>query len=256
MALSLVSFAYLLAYNGGGDLCRTCFDQIQGCAGGSVYPFVATTAQNGLLLGGVAAATETAIVARVPLRFTRILTRSILGSLLIIGRSPPPGTPVDLSALTNAQLSDPLMTSGVEPTALIDEVTSRLAAANTQMEVSRLNAMTQALLAKQKMGRGAHGAVASGDGTAELVGVYRYFVRCLRTRLLQVASVLPPEPAQPQGDTQAKVVPPGKRCQAQVDGGVRRHPDDVDGASLWLRHRVHLVPFFARSCLTRLLTVL
>ena len=41
--------------------CRTCFDQIQGCTGGDDCPFVATTTQNGLLLGGMAAATATAI---------------------------------------------------------------------------------------------------------------------------------------------------------------------------------------------------
>ena len=91
--------------------CRTCFDQIQGCTGGNDCPFVATTAQNGLLLGGVAAATATAIVARdvFPLRFTRVLTRGVLDSLLIIGRRPPPGTAVDVSALTNAELADPVL---------------------------------------------------------------------------------------------------------------------------------------------------
>jgi hypothetical protein len=62
------------------------------------------------------------------------------------------------------------------------------------------------------LGRGSHGAVASGDGTAELVGVYRYCAvlagKVVRTRLSQVASVLPPEMA--QGDAQVKAVPPEK----------------------------------------------
>ena len=109
--------------------CRTCFDQIQGCTGGDDCPFVATTTQNGLLLGGLAAATATAIVARdvFPLRFTRVLTRGVLDSLLIIGRRPPPGTAVNVSALTNVELCDPVQTSGVELEALLDEVTKRLA---------------------------------------------------------------------------------------------------------------------------------
>ena len=70
---------------------------------------------NGLLLGGLAAATATAIVARdvFPLRFTRVLTRGVLDSLLIIGRRPPPGTAVDVSALTSVELTDPVRTSGV-----------------------------------------------------------------------------------------------------------------------------------------------
>ena len=195
--------------------CRTCFDQIQGCTGGDTCPFVATAAQNGMLLGGVAAATATVIVARdvFPLRFTRILTRGVLDSLLIIGRRPPPGTAVDLTALTNAQLTDPLQTSGVEPASILDEVTTRLAAATTQIEIQRLNAMCTAITAKQRLGRGAHGAVASGDGTAELVGVYRYCAvlasKVVRTRLSQVASILPPDAAQGL-DAHAKVVPPEK----------------------------------------------
>ena len=194
--------------------CRTCFDQIQGCTGGDTCPFVATTAQNGLLLGGVAAATATAIVARdvFPLRFTRILTRSVLDSLLIIGRRPPPGTAVDLTVLTNAQLTDPLMTSGVEQASILEEVSKRLGVATSQIEITRLTAICTAITSKQRLGRGSHGAVASGDGTAELVGVYRYCAvlagKVVRTRLSQVASVMPPEMA--QGDAQVKAVPPEK----------------------------------------------
>eukprot|EP00964_Phaeocystis_antarctica_P086852 scaffold55043_cov58-Phaeocystis_antarctica.AAC.1 len=106
-----------------------------------------------MLLGEVAAATATTIVARnvFPLRFMRILTRGVLDSLLIIGRRPPPGTAVDLTALTNAQLADSLMTSGAEPASILDEVTTRLAAATTQMEIARLNAMCTAITSKQRL---------------------------------------------------------------------------------------------------------
>ena len=156
--------------------CRTCFDQIQGCTGGDDCPFVATTTQNGLLLGGLAAATATAIVARdvFPLRFTRVLTRGVLDSLLIIGRRPPPGTAVDVSALTNVELTDPVRTSGVELEALLDEVTKRLGAATSNIELQRLNSISTAIGHKIKLGRGADGAIAVGDGTEELVGVFRY----------------------------------------------------------------------------------
>ena len=194
--------------------CRTCFDQIQGCTGGNDCPFVATTAQNGLLLGGVAAATATAIVARdvFPLRFTRVLTRGVLDSLLIIGRRPPPGTAVDVSALTNAELADPVLTSGVETATILDEVAKRLAAASTQMELSRLNSISTTIGHKLRLGRGADGAVATGDGAAELVGVYRYCAmlagKVVRTRLSQVASVM--TPSAPQTDEQVKPVPPEK----------------------------------------------
>ena len=178
--------------------CRTCFDQIQGCTGGNDCPFVATTAQNGLLLGGVAAATATAIVARdvFPLRFTRVLTRGVLDSLLIIGRRPPPGTAVDISALTNVELTDPVRTSGVELATILDEVTKRLGAATTNIELQRLNSISTTIGHKIKLGRGADGALAAGDGTSELVGVYRYCAmlagKVVRTRLSQVATVMTP----------------------------------------------------------------
>ena len=192
--------------------CRTCFDQIQGCTGGDDCPFVATTTQNGLLLGGLAAATATAIVARdvFPLRFTRVLTRGVLDSLLIIGRRPPPGTAVDVSALTNVELTDPVRTSGVELEALLDEVTKRLGAATSNIELQRLNSISTAIGHKIKLGRGADGAIAVGDGTEELVGVFRYCAmlagKVVRTRLSQVATVITP----PQGDAQVKAVPPEK----------------------------------------------
>ena len=192
--------------------CRTCFDQIQGCTGGDDCPFVATTTQNGLLLGGMAAATATAIVARdvFPLRFTRVLTRGVLDSLLIIGRRPPPGTAVDVSALTNVELTDPVQTSGVEIEALVDEVTKRLGSATSNIEIQRLNSISTALGHKIKLGRGADGALAVGDGTEELVGVFRYCAmlagKVVRTRLSQVATVITP----PQGDAQVKAVPPEK----------------------------------------------
>ena len=192
--------------------CRTCFDQIQGCTGGDDCPFVATTTQNGLLLGGLAAATATAIVARdvFPLRFTRVLTRGVLDSLLIIGRRPPPGTAVDVSALTNVELTDPVRTSGVELEALLDEVTKRLGAATSNIELQRLNSISTTIGHKIKLGRGADGAIAVGDGTAELVGVFRYCAmlagKVVRTRLSQVATVITP----PQGDAQVKAVPPEK----------------------------------------------
>jgi len=189
--------------------CRTCFDQIQGCTGGDDCPFVATTTQNG---GGLAAATATAIVARdvFPLRFTRVLTRGVLDSLLIIGRRPPPGTAVDVSALTNVELTDPVRTSGVELEALLDEVTKRLGAATSNIELQRLNSISTAIGHKIKLGRGADGAIAVGDGTEELVGVFRYCAmlagKVVRTRLSQVATVITP----PQGDAQVKAVPPEK----------------------------------------------
>ena len=210
----LVSLAF-----GEAVTCRTCFDQIVGCTGGAACPFLTTAAANGVLMvgGAAAAGAATALVARdiFPLRFTRVLHRGILDSLLLVGRRPPPGTPVDVSALTTAQLSDPVATAGVELDTLLQEVASRLAAAATQIEISRLNAITTNLSARQKLHSGAKGAVDLGDGTSTLVGVYRYSVvlamRIVRTKHTDVAVVTEGEKAGTEAEGSAgKSVPPAK----------------------------------------------
>ena len=94
-----------------------------------------------------------------------VYARGVLDSLLIIGRRPPPGTAVDVSALTNVELTDPVQTSGVEIEALVDEVTKRLGSATSNIEIQRLNSISTALGHKIKLGRGADGAIAVGDGT-------------------------------------------------------------------------------------------
>ena len=174
--------------------CRTCFDQIQGCAGGAACPLLTTTAQNGMLLGGVAAATATALVARdiFPLRFTRVLARNVLDQLLVVGRRPPPGTPVDLSALTVQQLSDPVRTAGAELDALLSEISSRVAAATNQTEIARLNAITSTLQVRRKIGTGGSAVVDMGQGAPAIVGIFIYSIilatRIVRTKQTDVAA--------------------------------------------------------------------
>ena len=212
--LRAVLFLANLAY-GESVTCRTCFDQITGCTGGNACPLISTTTANGAILAGVAAGTATVLVARnvFPLRFTRVLHRGILDSLLVVGRRPPPGTPVDIGTLTTAQLSDPVATAGVELDAMLQEVGTRLAAATSQLEVSRLNAITTNMTARQKLNSGAKGAVDLGDGTSAIVGVYRYCVvlalRIVRTKPTDVTVVTEGERAG-SSEEGARVVPPAK----------------------------------------------
>ena len=195
--------------------CRTCFDQIGGCTGGANCPLITTSTANGAILAGIAAGTATVLVARdiFPLRFTRVLHRGILDSLLVVGRRPPPGTPVDIGSLSTAQLSDPVATAGVELDSMLQEVGTRLAAATSQLEVSRLNAITTNLTARQKLTSGAKGAVDLGDGTSTIVGVYRYCVvlalRIVRTKPTDVTVVTDGERAG-SSDDGARGVPPAK----------------------------------------------
>ena len=85
-----------------------------------------------------------------------------------------------------------------------------MGSATSNIEIQRLNSISTAIGHKIKLGRGADGAIAVGDGTEELVGVFRYCAmlagKVVRTRLSQVATVTTP----PQGDAQVKAVPPEK----------------------------------------------
>ena len=198
--------------------CRTCFDQIQGCAGGAACPFVTTAANNGVLLAGaaIAAGAASSLVARdiFPLRFTRILSRGVLDALLVVGRRPPPGTAVDLTTLTLPELSDPVRTAGVDLDQILAEVSTRLGVAGTQIEISRLNAITTSLVARQKLKSNVQGAVLHEDGTSTLVGVYRYCVvlasKVARTRQSDVAVVQSEEASTSTEGVGQKTLPPAK----------------------------------------------
>ena len=58
------------------------------------------------------------------------------------------GTAVDLTTLTLPELSDPVRTAGVDLDQILAEVSTRLGVAGTQIEISRLNAITTSLVAR------------------------------------------------------------------------------------------------------------
>ena len=91
-------------------------------------------------------------------------------------------------------------------------------------------------------------ALLVGDGTEELVGVFRYCAmlagKVVRTRLSQVATVITP----PQGDAQVKAVPPEKLVKPKTMA------EFADILVTWTmpRRSSSRVLFFVRSCLTPL----
>ena len=208
--------------------CYTCFDQVPGCTGGADCPFTGRSANNNRLCRGVAmavgavgaaAATKIVVAELFPLRFTKVLTQAVLDCFLVVARRPAPGANVDLSALTLQQLAEPVHTHGADSEAMLDEVSRRLAAAGTQLEISRLNAMANTINAKRNVST-EHGTIADADGKTTVVGVYRYLLvmaaKVVRTRDTDVASVEVEEPS--TGNTAKKVLPPLRQIRPNSVG--------------------------------------
>lgn len=107
--------------------CTTCSDQITGCPGGADCPFIATPVANAALLTGTAAAgaaTVFTVQSILPRSYLRVLTRQVLDSLLAVIRRPLPGSAIDLSGRSLAQLVHDFKTRAAPRNDILSEITS------------------------------------------------------------------------------------------------------------------------------------
>ena len=153
--------------------CFTCYDQIEGCAGGDACPFLATVTANALVIvGGAGAATYLSGAHLLPLKFTRVLGRTALDCLKVIARRPTPGTPFDLAPMNNDELVAAAHSGSAPSHEVIRELQQRVSAAGTQIEVSKLNALISSLAKTEEQGNSlAEAGVASGG---DLLGGLTY----------------------------------------------------------------------------------
>ena len=94
--------------------CTTCYDQCPGCTGGADCPFLTRTQANGLLLAGMTTtATAVSMLSLLPLKFLRVLSRSVLDCMLTVARRPAAGTPIDLSGITPEDVLEKVRTGAV-----------------------------------------------------------------------------------------------------------------------------------------------
>ena len=154
--------------------CTTCYDQCPGCTGGADCPFLTRTKANGLLLAGMAStATAVSMLSLLPLKFLRVLSRSVLDCMLTVSRRPAAGTPVDLGALTPEAVLEKVRTGAVTFADALSELGGRIAAATTQTEISRLNALQTTISTMDRLGlRFGEAGVSGHNGL--MLGAYTF----------------------------------------------------------------------------------
>ena len=162
--------------SGSAVTCTTCFDQCVGCSGGATCPFLTRTSANRAIVTGAAlaagAATAVSLLNLLPLKFLRVLSRSVLDSMKTIARRPAAGTPIDLTTMTEAQISDAVITGTASTADAMREVIGRIPGAN-QAEVGRLNAMQSTLANMEKAGASmGHAGVQTING--QLLGAFTF----------------------------------------------------------------------------------
>ena len=145
--------------------CRTCFDQCTGCPGDASCPFLTRTRENSLVLAGAATATATAVsmLHLLPLKFLRVLTRSVLDCLKTASLRPAAGTPVEIATMSSEQVARAVETGSVNVGDALREVVRRIATASTQIEISRLNALQGTLSSLERLGANIGSAGVAGD---------------------------------------------------------------------------------------------
>ena len=124
-----------------GVTCQSCFDGIEGCAGGAACLFATRTAAN-LAALTVAGGAAINVVSLLPVSYVRHLPTQVLRTLAAIARVPATDGPPDLGAMTLTELQDCLASGRIEVNAYKAELSARLADPGTvAAQVTRISAM-------------------------------------------------------------------------------------------------------------------
>ena len=148
--------------------CYTCYDQIEGCAGGDACLLHSRPhANTAIIAGGVGAIT---LASLLPIKFLRECTRSALDCIKMVANRPQLGTPVDITqaAMNVDQLVEAVHSGAANPGDAMRECLTRLAQAGNQLETNRLNALATLL---SHMDKGASASSGSG-GRTTVLGTY------------------------------------------------------------------------------------
>ena len=121
--------------------CQSCFDGIEGCAGGAACPFATRTAANLAALTVVGGAAIN-VVNLLPASYIRHLPTQVLRTLAAIARVPVAAGPPDMGAMTLNELQESLTGGRIDSTMYKAELSARLAdPATVAAQVTRISAM-------------------------------------------------------------------------------------------------------------------
>ena len=124
-----------------GVTCRSCFDGIEGCAGGAACLFATQTAAN-LAAMTVAGGAAINVVSLLPASYVRHLPTQVLRTLAAIARVPAADGPPDLGAMSLTELQECVASGRIEVNAYKSELSARLAdPATVAAQVTRISAM-------------------------------------------------------------------------------------------------------------------
>ena len=124
-----------------GVTCQSCFDGIDGCAGGAACLFSTRTAANLAALTVVGGGAIN-VVSLLPSSYVRHLPTQVLRTLAAIARVPAADGPPDLGAMTLTDLQECLASGRIEINAYKAELSARLAdPATVAAQVTRISAM-------------------------------------------------------------------------------------------------------------------
>ena len=127
-----------------GVTCNSCFDGIEGCAGGDACLFATRTAANLAALTAVGGAAIN-VASLLPAAYVRHLPTQILRTLAAIARVPAGDAPPDVGAMTLNELTEALTGGRIDLTMYKGELSARLAdPATAAAQVSRISAMLMA----------------------------------------------------------------------------------------------------------------
>ena len=148
--------------------CYTCYDQIEGCAGGDACLLHSRPHANTAIIAGGAGVIT--LASLLPIKFLRECTRSALDCIKMVANRPQLGTPVDITqaAMNVDQLVEAVHSGAANPGDAMRECLTRLAQAGNQLETNRLNALATLL---SHMDKGASTSSGSG-GRSTVLGTY------------------------------------------------------------------------------------
>ena len=166
MLMTLLFFTFITC--GNAVTCYTCYDQIEGCAGGDACLLHSRPhANTAVIAAGVGVIS---LASLLPIKFLRECTRSALDCIKMVANRPQLGTPLDISqnAMTVDQLVAAVQSGAAQPGDAMRECLTRLASAGNQLETNRLNALATLL---SHMDKGSTPASGTG-GRSAVLGTY------------------------------------------------------------------------------------